>query len=117
MDAVLTTLIGAAPQLGASGVLVLLLGLLVRREAQDRADHRTEITELTTRHAAELTRIAGAHDAQLVDLRREIAGLRQQLDEVNRKLDDERDRRRRAEDARPPEDPALGRLQGGPPWQ
>lgn len=87
MDAVLTTLIGAAPQLGGAGVLLLIIGLLLRREAQDRADYRTE-----------LTRINAAHDAELAEKHGEIKGLREQLDDVNRKLDDERAKRRAAED-------------------
>lgn len=100
MDAVLTTLIGAAPQLGVGGILLTLLALLMRRESQDRADYRAQIAELTKRHADELARINGDHDSELTELRKEIQGLRTQLDEVNRKLDDERERRRAAEDNR-----------------
>lgn len=120
MDAVLTTLIGAAPQLGVAGILLALLGLVIRREAQDRTDYRAQITELVARHAGELTRINTSHDEELAELRKEIAGLRAQLAEVNAKLDAERDRRRAAEDS------ALGRLdqsrldqrrqEGGGPW-
>ena len=102
MDAVLTSLIQAAPQLGVGGVLLTLLALLMRRESQDRADYRTQIAELATRHAAELARINTSHDEELVELRKEIAGLRQQLDEMNTKLDDERKRRREAEDSMRP---------------
>jgi len=98
VDAVLTSLIGAAPQLGVAGVLLTLLALLMRREAQDRADYRTQIAELSTRHAAELARINTDHDAELAELRKEIQGLRTQLDEMNRKLDEERAKRRAAED-------------------
>lgn len=114
MDGVLTTLIGAAPQLGGAGILLLLLGLLIRRESQDRADYRTHITHLSERHGEELKRINAAHDEELAELRKEIAGLRAQLSEVNTKLDAERDRRRAAEDS------AMGQLgrhrQGDPPW-
>lgn len=116
MDAVLTSLIGAAPQLGVGGVLLLVMGLLIRREEQDRTYYRIQLTELATRHATELARINGDHDAELGELRKEIAGLRVQLDEVNRKFDAERDRRRAAEDSRPGSVPALGQLQGDPPW-
>ena len=101
MDSVLTTLVGAAPQLGVSGVLLVLLVLLLRREAADRADYRTAVAEVSTRHAGELKRINADHDTELAELRKEIAGLRSQLDEVNRKLDEERARRRAAEDRRP----------------
>jgi predicted RNase H-like nuclease (RuvC/YqgF family) len=104
VDAVLTTLIGAAPQLGGAGLLLVLLGLLLRRESQDRVDYRTQITHLTERHAEELKRINAAHDEELAELRKEIAGLRTQLSEVNTKLDVERDRRRAAEDS------AMGQL-------
>ena len=97
----MTALIGAAPQLGVAGVLLVLLGMVIRREGQDRSDNRATITDLVTRHAAELARINGAHDAELAELRTEIAGLRVQLSEVNRKLDAERDRRRALEDQRP----------------
>ena len=98
MDAVVTTLIGAAPQLGVAGILLALLGLVVRRESQDRTDYRAQLADIVARHASELTRINGSHDAELAELRQEIAGLRTQLAEVNAKLDAERDRRRIAED-------------------
>ncbi len=115
MDAVLTTLIGAAPQLGVAGILLALLGLVIRREGQDRADYRAQIAETVARHAGELTRINSSHDAELAELRKEIAGLRAQLAEVNAKLDAERDRRRAAEDS------AMSRLdqrrqEGGGTW-
>lgn len=114
MDAVVTTLIGAAPQLGVAGILLTLLALVIRREGQDRTDNRATIAELVARHAGELTRINGSHDEELAELRREIAGLRAQLAEVNQKLDEERDRRRNAEDS------AMSRLdqrrQEGGPW-
>ncbi len=114
MDAVLTTLIGAAPQLGVAGILLALLGLVIRREGQDRTDSRATIAALVSRHDGELARISTAHDAELAELRTEIAGLRRQLDEVNAKLDAERERRRAAEDS------AMSRLdqrrQEGGPW-
>lgn len=115
MDGVVTALIGAAPQLGVAGILLALLGLVIRWGSQERSDNRAEVAELAARHAAELSRINTAHDAELAELRREIAGLRGQLSELNLKLDAERDRRRAAEDS------AMGQLQrrqqGDPPWQ
>ena len=113
MDAVITSLISAAP-LGAGSLLLVIIGLLIRRETQDRADYRTQVSELATRHAAELTRITTAHDAELAELREEIKGLRQKVLDLNSRLDAERDRRRAAEDS------AMGQLgrhqQGNPPW-
>lgn len=125
MDALVAALVSAAPQLGVAGVLLALLGLVIRREGQDRADYRAQATAMSERHASELTRLAAAHDTELTELRREIVGLRAQLDEVNRKLDAERERRRAAEDSAPRhrragEDPAMGqqqiRQQGDRPW-
>lgn len=115
MDGVITSLVGAAPQLGVAGILLVLLGIVIRWGSQERTDNRAQVGDLATRHAVELARINADHDAELGELRKEIAGLRAQLDEVNRKLDAERDRRRAAEDS------AMGQLgrhqQGNPPWQ
>lgn len=102
MDAVITTLIGAAPQLGVGGILLTLLALLMRRESQDRADYRTQIAELATRHADELKRINVSHDEELAELRTEIKQLRAEIHELNQKLDDERALRRAAEDSMRP---------------
>jgi hypothetical protein len=101
VDAVLTTLVGAAPQLGGAAGLLAFIWILIRWSGQDRTDYRTQLTEQATRHADELRRINDAHDAELAELRTEIKGLRQQLDDMNRKLDDERARRRAAEDNMP----------------
>lgn len=119
MDALIASLSTAAP-LGVGGILLALLGLLMRRETQDRADYRAQIAESTARYAGELARINAAHDAELAELRVEIAGLRAQLAEVNAKLDAERDRRRAAEDRRPGEDPAINQVdqqRGESPWR
>jgi hypothetical protein len=98
VDAVITTLVGAAPQLGGAGILIVIIGLLLRRETQDRADYRTSLTELSARHTAELTRVNGSHDEELAELRGEIAGLRVQVAELHTLLDVERGKRREAED-------------------
>lgn len=90
MDAFLGSILTSIPQLGVGGGLAVVLVLLLRREAQ-----------ANNRHASELARINSSHDQELAELRVEIAGLRTQVDEVNRKLDDERTRRRAAEDAAP----------------
>lgn len=102
MDAVLTSLIGAAPQLGVGGVLLTLLALSMRRESQDRADYRAQVAELDTRHAAELKRVNDAHDAELAELHAEIKALREKRDLLNQRLDDERAKRREAEDSMRP---------------
>lgn len=112
MDAVLTTLIGAAPQLGAATGAIALLWLLIRWAGQDRTDYRAQLGEQATRHSDELKRINDAHDAELQELREEIARMRTRINELNQKLDDERERRRAAEDNRMPP-----RHRQDPRWQ
>jgi hypothetical protein len=115
VDAIVTALIGAAPQLGVAGVLLALIGLLMRRETQLHGEYRARVTALTASYADELARINTAHDVELAELRADIAAMRAQLDDVNAKLDAERERRRAAEDS------AMGGLrmrdQGEPPWR
>jgi hypothetical protein len=115
VDAIITPLIAAAPQLGVAGVLLVFIGLLIRRETQLHLEYRTRVSDLTTHYADEIRRVNTAHDEELAELRSAIAGLRAQLHELHVKLDAERDRRRAAEDS------AMGRLtmreQGDPPWQ
>ncbi|MGW1680564.1 hypothetical protein [Saccharopolyspora sp. NPDC002376] len=87
-----------APQLGGAGALLALLVYVMRNAASDRGDYRSALDAAESRHAAELTRIAEAHDAELRELRDDVAALRKQLDELHLALDVERSERRRAED-------------------
>lgn len=98
MDAVLTAAMQSAPQLGIGGILFALLMWFVRHAATDRGDYRSTLDAAEIRHASELKRIAEAHDAELRELREDIAALRTQLDELNLALDVEREDRRKAED-------------------
>ena len=87
MDAVLTAALQSAPQLGIGGVAVWLVVLLLKRESSSEE-----------RHTAELKRVNDAHDAELSELRADIAALRKQVDDLQLKLDIEREERRKAED-------------------
>lgn len=77
MDAVLVALGQKVPELGVTGALVFVLVLLLRREAATEE-----------RHAAELKRIAAAHDAELEELRKDVererAARRQAEDDLSR---------------------------------
>ncbi|GAA2774146.1 hypothetical protein [Saccharopolyspora taberi] len=88
MDAVLTAALQSAPQLGIGGVAVWLVVLLLRRESSSEE-----------RHTVELKRVNDAHDAELSELRADIAALRKQVDDLQLKLDIEREERRKAEDS------------------
>lgn len=87
MDAVLTAIVQTAPQLGLSGVLVTVIVILVKRE-----------TTAESRHTAEVDRITRVHDAELAELRTELAEVRKQVRDLNAALDVESARRREAED-------------------
>lgn len=88
MDAILTAVLGATPQLGGASVLVVVLVILVRRE-----------TQTTERHSAELNRVNLAHDAELAEIRAEVLRLRTSRDSAEQELDRERALRRHAENA------------------
>lgn len=98
MDAAIIAVMQSAPQLGGAGALLALLVYVMRHAASDRGDYRTAMDAAESRHAAELNRIATAHDAELRELRDDVATLRKQIDELQLKLDIEREERRKAED-------------------
>lgn len=87
MDGLLTSIIGATPQLGGAGLLLAVIVLLVRREVQT--------SEL---HGAEMERQARIHDAEIAERDQEIAGLRERCERLQERLDDEMERRRAAQD-------------------
>ncbi|SDZ51082.1 hypothetical protein SAMN05216215_10873 [Saccharopolyspora shandongensis] len=98
MEAITGALFQSLPQFGSAGALLALLAFVMRHAASDRGDYRAALGDAETRHAAELARIAEAHDAELRELRDDVAALRKQLDELHLALDVERSERRRAED-------------------
>ena len=109
MDAIIAPLLGAAPQLGGAGVLLVILVLLMRREATDRAEYRQALEAAAKRHDEETDRQRKAHDAEIAELKAHVdrlekkvaeleAGRDQQVAQLQTRLDQEREARRRAED-------------------
>lgn len=98
MDALSTALVTAAPQLGIGGILLGLLVYVLRNASSDRGDYRKALDDTAARHATELVRINTAHDAELAEMRADIAELRLRVDQLNTVLDHERELRRQAED-------------------
>lgn len=76
MDQLLPALVGVLPELGAGGVLALVLFIALKSQGQDRADYRT----------------------QLAEERAISKALRVENESLEQKLDAERERRRKAED-------------------
>lgn len=90
MDAVLTAVLQAAPELSVAVVLLVFVWILLRREARlDRA-HRDALDAQARLHAAELKRVNQAHDAELTELTGKIRDLRRDLDALDRQLSAER---------------------------
>lgn len=87
MDVVLTAVIQSLPQVGIGSGLIVVLVLLLRRESTTEQ-----------RHAAELARINAVRDAELAEMRSEVAELRGSLRQLNTDLDAEIVRRRAIED-------------------
>jgi hypothetical protein len=75
VDAILTAVFQASPQLGGLTGLVALVVLLIRREAQT-----------TDRHGTELDRMARIHDAERAELLEENTRIRKQRDEAETRL-------------------------------
>lgn len=98
MEAVTSSLVAAAPQLGVGGILLSLLVYVLRNWSTDRTDYRQGLADAQARYAAELHRINTSHDAEMAELRKDIAELRVRVDSLNDMLDQERGLRRAAED-------------------
>lgn len=80
--------LGAAlPTAGGAGILLVIIGVLGRLWLGSES-----------RHTRELGRIHGAHDAELDELRRDVDQWRKYSDELQRRLDEQRELRRHAED-------------------
>lgn len=69
MDALLTSALGAIPQLGGAGLLVVIIVLLLRREG------------------AEVARIRKAHDEDLAEKNEEIDRLARRLRDADEEID------------------------------
>lgn len=75
------------PTIGGAGILLVIITVLGRLWLTGEK-----------RHSDEIARVNTAHDAELEELRRDIAELRGLVDDLNKRLDEERDLRRKAQD-------------------
>lgn len=97
----------ALPVAGPAAILLVIITVLVR--LWFKASEETGLVR--SAYAAEIKRLNEAHDAELAELRRDIAELREGVDRLNARLDQERELRRQAEDKAAE---ALRRLGGTP---
>lgn len=110
MDALLSALGTKLPDLGITGLALMLLLSSWRRNTDDRRDYRDsldaaearhamEMARVNREHAAELERINRDHDTEVAEMRATKNRLRKQVEELHTTVDLEREARRKAEDA------------------
>lgn len=106
MDAVLTALAGSLPQASVGGVLVLVIGFLVKLLMDEKGRHDATRAGLQTDLDKQAERLARQHErdreqdtADEQELRAELAAVRARCDELQLTVDIEREARRAAEDA------------------
>lgn len=80
-------IVSAIPTVGPYGILILIIVYLMKL-----------LLSADGRHSAELKRVNEAHDAELSELRSDIAQLRQDMDELHKAIEDERQLRFVAEE-------------------
>jgi uncharacterized protein involved in exopolysaccharide biosynthesis len=93
------------PGAGFFGLLVLLVLHLLRQSSGDRGDyqrvlreHADEMKEEREQHADDIREITARHDAQIQDLRSQIAVLRAEVIDLRADVEEERRLRHKAED-------------------
>ncbi|GAB3873748.1 hypothetical protein GCM10029964_014530 [Kibdelosporangium lantanae] len=87
------------PSVGIAGALVLVIAYLLGSNFRDRVQHERALAARDGDHAAELSAVRAAYEADLAGLRVRLAALEKRLAELETELDTERERRRAAEDA------------------
>ena len=90
LDAVLTAVLQAAPELSVGVLLLVFIWILLRREARLDRSHRDALDAQARLHTAELKRVNEAHDVELRELNGKIRDLRRDLDALDRQLSAER---------------------------
>lgn len=98
MDAVLSALASKLPEMGLSGLALVLLLAAWRNATSDRRDYRDSLKAAEERHTAELNRVNREHDAEMAEAAQIRARMRQQIEELHTTVDLEREARRNAED-------------------
>jgi predicted metalloprotease len=80
VDTLLPSVLGAVPQLGGAGLLVVIVVLLLRREG-------AELTRVRTAHDTEMERTRKAHDEDLAEKNEEIDRLQRRLRSADEEID------------------------------
>lgn len=90
--------LGILPQFGVGGALLAVIIYLLRQNHADRRQYRQEILDIQTAHGTEVTRLSQIHASQLEDVKSEIVKWKTAQEVTNALYEDERQKRREAED-------------------
>lgn len=90
MDTLLPTIAQYAPSVGISGLLVVIIIILIRREGRVERTHADALDRQDRLHAAAVERLNRDHDAELAELNVKIRDLRRDIDALDRQLSLER---------------------------
>jgi flagellar motility protein MotE (MotC chaperone) len=88
----------ALPVAGPAAILLVIIAILTRLWLKASGVGAAEITRVRAAYSAEIDRINKAHNDELAELKHDIAELREGMDKLNARVDEERELRRRAED-------------------
>lgn len=106
----LAQIIPMIPQAGVAGILLAVIGVLLRQNHQDRTQYRADVARIEARAAedAQEARENAARDAEqarkthsseMAEVREELRKLRGELETQRKETDEERRKRWHAEDA------------------
>lgn len=85
----------AAPTLGGATILVVIVGILLRMLHLSSE----ELTRVRAAYSTEIDRVNRVHDEEFAEQAKVIDDLRARQDRLEARFDEERERRRQAEDA------------------
>lgn len=90
MDTILPTVLPYVPSWGVGGLLVIIIVILIRREARVETAHAAALDRQDRLHAASVERLNRDHDDELTELNVKIRDLRRDIDALDRQLSLER---------------------------
>jgi cell division protein FtsB len=102
--------LGNALPVAGPAILLVIIAILTRLWLKASKVAGEELNRVRVNYSTEIARLNRQHDAELAELKRDITELREGVDKLNARVDEERELRRRAEDHAAE---ALRRL-GGP---
>jgi len=93
VDTILPAVMQYAPGWGVGGLLIVIIVILIRREARVETAHAAALDRQDRLHALAIERLNRDHDTELSELNVKIRDLRRDIDSLDRQLSLERNAR------------------------